>query len=87
MLGRITAFCYGIACYLLFLACFVYAIGFLGNFGVPESHRVTAFDGRGHSPSPRSFDPWSCPHALLKSEDFGQCEFDPERHSERRLRP
>jgi methanethiol S-methyltransferase len=37
MLGRITAFFYGVVCYLAFLASFVYAIGFLGNFGVPKS--------------------------------------------------
>lgn len=37
MLGRITAFFYGAICYLAFLASFIYAIGFLGNFGVPKS--------------------------------------------------
>ena len=31
---RITAFCYGTLCYLLFLATFLYAIAFLGNFGL-----------------------------------------------------
>jgi methanethiol S-methyltransferase len=37
MFGRIAAFFYGAVCYLAFLAIFVYAIGFLGNFGVPKS--------------------------------------------------
>ncbi len=37
MLGRITAFAYGMACYAATLASFVYAFGFLGNFGVPKS--------------------------------------------------
>jgi len=37
MLGRITAFFYGVVCYLSFLAVFLYAIGFLGNFGVAKS--------------------------------------------------
>jgi protein-S-isoprenylcysteine O-methyltransferase Ste14 len=37
MFGRITTFLYGLICYLVFLASFLYAIGFLGNFGVPKS--------------------------------------------------
>jgi protein-S-isoprenylcysteine O-methyltransferase Ste14 len=37
MLVRVTAFLYGVFCYVAFLASFLYAIGFLGNFGVPKS--------------------------------------------------
>jgi len=37
MLGRVTAFLYGIVCYLTFFATFLYAIAFLGDFGVFKS--------------------------------------------------
>jgi protein-S-isoprenylcysteine O-methyltransferase Ste14 len=34
---RIFFFTYGLLCYLFFLGIFVYAVGFLGNFGVPNT--------------------------------------------------
>jgi protein-S-isoprenylcysteine O-methyltransferase Ste14 len=37
MLGRVTIFLYGVFCYLVFFATFLYAIAFLGDFGVPKS--------------------------------------------------
>ncbi len=37
MFNRIIAFLYGVACYVAFLASFLYAIGFIGNFVVPKS--------------------------------------------------
>ena len=37
MFNRITVFVYGVACYAVSLATFIYMAGFLGNFGVPAS--------------------------------------------------
>jgi len=37
MRSRITAFAYGLFCYLVFLGTFLYAVGFIGNVAVPKS--------------------------------------------------
>ena len=37
MVPRIATFLYGLVCYLIFLATFLYAIGFVGNLVVPKS--------------------------------------------------
>src|SRR6266542_248652 len=43
MLKRILYFVYGVVCYVVFFATFLYAMAFIGNLGVP-----TALDGRAH---------------------------------------
>ena len=37
MFKRLTVFLYGVVCYVVFFATFLYAIGFIGNFGVPST--------------------------------------------------
>jgi len=37
MFKRIAVFLYGVVCYLVFFATFLYGMGFIGNFGVPKS--------------------------------------------------
>jgi protein-S-isoprenylcysteine O-methyltransferase Ste14 len=37
MFKRLTIFLYGVACYAVFFATFLYAIGFIGNFAVPRT--------------------------------------------------
>jgi protein-S-isoprenylcysteine O-methyltransferase Ste14 len=50
MLKRILFFSYGTFCYVVFLGVFLYAIGFIGNFGVP-----TTLDGAARGPLGISF--------------------------------
>ncbi|GMW01433.1 MAG: membrane protein [Candidatus Hydrogenedentota bacterium] len=45
MVARILVFAYGVFSYAVFLICFLYAIGFIGNVAVPKS-----IDGRPDSP-------------------------------------
>src|SRR5437667_427149 len=42
MIGRAAALLYGMASYLVFFISFVYAVGFIGNFGVAKSIDVGA---------------------------------------------
>lgn len=37
MIGRLMTFLYGMVCYVVFFAVFLYAIAFLGDFGVPKT--------------------------------------------------
>ena len=50
MLKRMLFFSYGTFCYVVFLGVFLYAIGFIGNFGVP-----TTLDGAARGPLGLSF--------------------------------
>ena len=50
MLKRIAFFVYGVVCYAVFFATFLYAIGFIGGFGVP-----TTLDGPRRVPLAQAF--------------------------------
>ena len=45
MIRRIAFFTYGVVCYAVFFATFLYAIGFIGGFGVPRT-----LDGKPNGP-------------------------------------
>ena len=49
MLKRILFFAYGSVSYLIFLATFLYAVGFIGNFGVPRTLDGAGSGARGIS--------------------------------------